>query len=217
MGSKTKFVYPDRKIIQKTRAFSKLYTHPIIGIVYWNRIKTVYNYLKGKKYGLILEIGCGYGFALPSLCTLADKVIGSDVDPNFTKSKGYTLLDIQKSNPNLELKAIDVYTLSSVVKPNSCDIIVAFDVLEALPSNIDKALNEIHVCLKPGGLFICTIPSANWLYKLGKKLLRIKDTYQNYNYHTTRNMLQQYFREVEIFCSPFGLPLYKTGSYIKDE
>lgn len=214
--SKVKFVYPDRKVVAKSKISTNSYTHPIIRVVFWNRFKTAFNFLKGERYDVILELGCSYGFVLPSLCQLSDRVIGTDVEGTFNFCKDLTLLDIQNNQSNLQLTAANVYELSKVIEPNSCDVILAFSVLEHLTSNHSKALNEVYACLKAGGMFICGLPSENWLYKVGRKLIRYQEAHENYDYNTLRNLLRRFFREVKIMNSPFGIPLFKIGAYQKD-
>lgn len=215
MLGKIRFVHPDKKVVAKSKITTNSYTHPIIRVVFWNRFKTAFNFLKRKRYNLILELGCSYGFALPSLCQLSDRVIGTDVEETFNFCRDLTLLDIQKNHPNLELNVANVYELSKVIEPNSCDVILAFSVLEHLPSNHGKALSEVYACLKSGGIFICELPSENWLYKLGRKLTRYQEAHKNYDYNTQRNLLRDFFKEVKIMNSPFGIPLFKIGVHEK--
>lgn len=216
MPNKVKFVYPEKKVVVKSKSTTNSYTHPIIGIVFWNRFKTAFNFLRRERYDLILEIGCSYGFALPSLCQLSERVIGSDIEGTFNQCQDLTLFDIQKNHPNLELLAADIYDLSKTITPNSCDVILAFSVLEHLKSNHDRALSEVHACLKLGGVFICELPSENRLYRLGRKLIRYQEAHDNYDYNTLRNSLRRFFREIKTVNSPFGLPLFKIGFYEKD-
>ncbi|UCG55263.1 MAG: class I SAM-dependent methyltransferase, partial [Dehalococcoidia bacterium] len=212
---KAEFVYPEKRVVAKSRTTTNSYTHPIIRIVFWDRFKTAFNLLKHERYNLILEIGCSYGFALPSLCGISKRVIGTDIEGTFNLCKDLTLLDIQKSHPNLELTAVNVYQLSEVIQPGSCDVILAFSVLEHLSSNHNRALSEIRACLKPEGLFICELPSENWLYRLGRKLIRYHEAHKGYDYAAIRKSLVNSFREVKVVNSPFHIPLFKIGVYQK--
>ncbi len=104
-----RFIYPERSLIEQAALYqSNAYTHPIIRQIFWNRFKTGYNLVNGKRYGLVVEIGCDFGFALPALCSLGDRVIGTDVEKRFAHCRDITLSSIQKSHPNLELRAADV-------------------------------------------------------------------------------------------------------------
>jgi len=215
MAGKAEFVYPEKRVVEKSRTTTNSYTHPIIRIIFWNRFKTAFNLLRHERYNLMLEIGCSYGFALPSLCGISKRVIGTDVEGTFNLCKDLTLLDIQQAHPNLELTPANVFELSAVIKPDSCDVILAFSVLEHLSSNHDKALSEILVCLRPGGLFICELPRENWLYRLGRKLIRYHEEHKGYDYNAVRRLVLNFFKEVKVVNSPFGIPLFKIGVYQK--
>lgn len=211
-----RFVYPERSLIQKAKLYqSNAYTHPIISLIFWNRFKTAFNLLKDRRYQQILEIGCGFGFALPSLCQLGDRVIGTDVETRFALCKDITLLSIQKAYPNLDLKAADATQLSKTILPNSCDVIVTFSVLEHL-RDYKVAMEEIYICLKPRGIFLCELPRENRLYKLGRKIVGYYKAHADwYDYTVWRKQLRSIFREVKLTNSPYGIPLFKIGVYEK--
>jgi SAM-dependent methyltransferase len=172
-----------------------------------------------------LEIGCEYGFFLPSLCQISDKVIGSDIKTNFDYCEKITLNDIKKNNANLELKTADATCLSDSIPEKSCDAIVAISVLEHI-NDFDKAIGEISKCLKPNGIFVCVLPSENWFYKLIKNILRHVATDFRKHYYPHRKeydpkkieaSLCTHFNESERHNSPFGLPLFVTRVYVKKE
>ena len=126
---KLRFVYPDKSVIEASKASGNLYTHPLIKLIFWDRFKVIFNYLKHKKYDTILEVGCECGLDLPSLCQIADRVVATDIEKRFPYWKDKTLSAIQKSYPNLELALADATKLSQTVPPNSCDVILALSVL----------------------------------------------------------------------------------------
>lgn len=212
------FVYPERSLIEKAKPYqSNAYTHPLISQVFWNRFKTGFNLIKDRRYEQILEIGCDFGFALPSLCQLGDRVIGTDVETRFVLCRDITLSSIQKSHPNLRLKAVDATQLSKTILPNSCDVIVAFSVLEHI-RNYKATIEEIYICLKRGAIFLCELPRENRFYKLGRKILGYHKAHADwYDYTVWRKQLQSVFREVKVTNSPYGIPLFKIGVYEKTQ
>lgn len=209
------FVYPEKSLVEKARRYqSNAYTHPLISAIFWNRFKTGFNLVKSKRYGQVLEVGCEYGFALPMLCALGDKVIGTDVGETFAHCKNTTLSSIQTSCPNLELREANVTQLSKTVQPDSCDLVASFSVLEHV-KDYKTAMNEIKTCMKSGGIFLCELPSENWLYKLGKNVARYPDVHQGYSYGPYREYLRSIFTEVKLVNSPYGIPLFKIAVYEK--
>ncbi|MGZ4892206.1 MAG: class I SAM-dependent methyltransferase [Halobacteriota archaeon] len=218
---KLSFVYPDKKVIEATKATVKDYDEPLIRVVFWNRFKLAFNYLKNHlselgigKYGLIVEVGTSYGLFLPSLCQLAHKVIATDVAETFNFCKDKTLLRIQRTNPNLVLQIADATCLSTDIQPSSCDVIVAFSVLEHIEAK-DEALKEISKCLRPSGICIIEVPSENALYRFSARLVGCGDAHPDYSYSSTKECIEKYFVMKEMFNSPFGMPLFKIGVYGK--
>ena len=218
---KADFLKPPATVIQKSKGKVecgcwKPYTSKIVGSLYWNRFREVFDYLKLRRWDVILEVGCGYGFFLPSLCQIADKVIGSDIEELFDFVEKTTLRDIQRTCNNLELRKADVRNLSHWIA-EKCDVIVAISVLEHV-DDLDKALIEISKCLRPGGLLACVLPSENRLYKLGRKLLGYSgDYHENYEYELLHASLCRHFTEIEQWNSPFYIPIYHIGIYQRSE
>lgn len=208
-----KFVKPPKDLIKKSGA--QPYINPIIGIVYWKKLKDVFTYLKKRRWELILEIGCGEGFLLPSFCQISDRVIGSDIESTFNLCQ-ITLREFKKSYANLKLIKCDATSLSDCIDENSCDVIVAISVLEHI-NDYNRAIIEIHKCLKPDGIFVCVLPSENWLYKLSRRLLRYGGEYhKHYNYEKMQASLRRNFKEIEKWNCPFGIPLF-TISVLQKE
>jgi len=210
-----KFIKPDKSIIEKAKPYIGPYSDPILRVIYYDKLKRVFNYLKNRRWKLILEIGCGEGFLLQSLCQIGEKVIGSDIKETIEFSKKITLNEIKKKCTNLELKEIDVKHLSSVIDKESCDVIVAVSVLEHIPE-YKIAIEEIKTCLKPKGIFVCVIPTENTLYKIGRKVIGYHNEYHKaYNFEDLRAFLPKNFHEVKTWFSPFHFPLFFSGAYQK--
>lgn len=210
-----KFIKPERSIIERTKPYTTSYTDPIVSIVYWDKLRNVFNYLKNRRWKVILEIGCGFGFLLPSLCQISEKVIGSDIKDVFESREKVTLKKIKEKHANLELKEIDARHLSTVISKESCDVIIAVSVLEHI-SEYEIAIEEINKCLKPQGIFVCVLPTENLLYKIGREIVRYPSEYhRGYNHKELRACLPKNFREVKTWFFPFHLPLFFYGIYQK--
>lgn len=220
-SNQANFLKPPSAVVQNSKGKTECecwrpYTNKIVGSLYWNRFRAVFDYLKLRRWDVILEVGCGYGFFLPSLCQIANKVIGSDIEEMFDFCEKVTLQAIRKTCNNLELRKADVRTLSHDIV-EKCDVIVAISVLEHI-DDFNRALMEINKCLRPGGLLACVLPSENRLYKLGRKLLGYSgDYHENYEYEDLRSNLCRYFTEIEKWSSPFYIPIYHIGIYQRSE
>ena len=208
-----RFIKPQRNLVEKSK--TRVYTNPIIGIVYWRKLKDVFDYLEKKRWKQILEIGCGFGFLLPSLCQIASKVIGSDLGDRLNFCQKVTLGEFKKNNPNLELKKADVRSLSNYIDENSCDAIVAISVLEHI-SDYNKAIIEIRKCLGPDGILVCVLPSENLFYTIVRRFVGYRgDYHKDYCYEKLQASLRRNFEELRVWNSPFGIPLFIGGVYAK--
>ncbi len=110
----------------------------------------VSNYAGGDKK--MLDIGCGSGAVL-----------------DFFKAKGYQAEGVDMSEAALEYcdkKGLSVKQGRAeelLYSDNSFDIIIASDVLEHI-DDTTSVLKEIKRILKPGGIFIVTVPAHQFLF-----------------------------------------------------
>jgi SAM-dependent methyltransferase len=220
-----RFIYPEKAVIESTKATTNTYTNPLLGIVFWDRYKVAFDVLvrnldrlNKDNYDMIVEIGTSYGMFLPSLCQIANSVVGTDIEGTLSFCKEKTLLKIKDKYPNLVLKIADATQLSQAVETNSCDAIVAFSVLEHIEQyqglrGLEQALVEIKKCLKQGGLFICELPVEGALYRMGKRVTTRSQAHPGYEYTRTAQVIETQFVAKNIYNSPFGLPLFRIGIY----
>jgi predicted SAM-dependent methyltransferase len=152
---------------------------------------------------------------LPSLCQISDKVIGSDIGETFRVYQRLTLREIKKNCPNLKLMEIDARYLSTYIAENSCDVIIAVSVLEHI-REYRQTISEIKKCLRPSGIFICSVPTENRLYKFCRKILGYSgDYHEGFNFAKLRNCLRKRFKEVNRWYTPLMVPIFFTGVYTK--
>lgn len=113
----------------------------------------------------ILDVGCGTGGDMLLLHEFGE-VVGLDfVDEafKFAKNKGF-----------VELVLADVVDLP--FSDSSFNIVVALDVMEHIKED-QKAFREVYRVLKPGGVFVCTVPSYKWLWSQHDEVLHHKRRY----------------------------------------
>lgn len=119
--------------------------------------------LPGDRSATILDVGCGFGFALRTLRAL-----------------GYRDLRGLESSPEQARRctaagfAVDVCEDTAewlVARPGAFDCVVLLDVLEHVPKDRQiELLAAIHDALRPGGRLVLTTPNASailaarWLY-----------------------------------------------------
>jgi len=166
------------------------------------------------RYDCVLEVGCSYGFLLPSLCRISENVVGSDIERTFKQCYPLTLRQIQHNHSNLQLKIADVEKLSQYIAPESCDVIVAYSVLEHV-KDYHRAIKEIYRCLKLNGIFLCGLPSENLFYEVCREIAGYKSTHNSYNYESVRREATALCFEEDRLNVPYGFPLFKINIYRK--
>lgn len=97
--------------------------------------------------GRLLDFGCGSGAFLEQIPEF--DAIGFEVDSEQSDWDGKVFRG----------SVDDARQQSSEFADGSFDIITAWDVLEHLPK-LDQSLDQIYAMLKPGGLFVFTVPNV---------------------------------------------------------
>lgn len=111
----------------------------------------------------ILDVGCGFGFALGGLRILGyQNISGVEQSPQQAAAAREAGFDVEVTDDTIAwLKT----------KPASFDGIILFDVLEHVPASVQiDFVRAIDIALRPGGKLMLTVPNANsilasrWLY-----------------------------------------------------
>jgi ubiquinone/menaquinone biosynthesis C-methylase UbiE len=112
---------------------------------------------------VVLDVACGlgYGAATMAAATGTARIIGIDLSEWAVE---YARANYGKSLPQLEFRAGDATKLGFLADA-SADAVVSFETLEHLP-NPDRLLQEFNRVLKPGGLFIGSVPNL-WIDEHG--------------------------------------------------
>lgn len=119
----------------------------------------------------VLDVGCGFGFALRALQSLGFRDIqGIERSPEQARACG---------NAGLPVTLCDDSIAWLLSHPQAFDCVLLLDVLEHVPRDeqIDL-LRAIHSCLRPGGRLIVTTPNAN-------SILAARWLYNDYTHHSS--------------------------------
>ena len=125
-----------------------------------DRIALALEMVEGRE---VLDLGCHFGFHAHYLARLGHRVVGAEIDPELVRigKKKY-------SHPNLELVQVEGTRLEFA--DCSFDAVLLLEVLEHTrdPRGL---VAEIHRVLRPGGVFILSVPNAASYHTLGRTLL----------------------------------------------
>lgn len=140
-----------RNVVDHYHRLSDLYQAIIVSQPFFINCYALYDklldkLLKGKKYGSLLDVGCGSGVQTVVLSAHADRITGIDISEEF--------LEVAKKRcshlSNIELRIENACRLP--FPDNSFDGIVSYgDVLSHIIDGYDKALAEMARVVKPGG------------------------------------------------------------------
>lgn len=104
-----------------------------------------------------LEIGCGTGYVLSGI---AESFPGIRLSGSEVFIEGLTFA--ARRLPRADLFQMDARNIPFY---EAFDAIGAFDVLEHIRED-ERVINQVHQALKPGGVFLLTVPQHAWLWSV---------------------------------------------------
>jgi len=121
---------------------------------------------------VVIDVGCGQGYFLPTLAAYSNNVVGLDMWKGVLASHawyervvGWPAVNIVKElidtelgqSNNTELVQADGFALP--FKDNSIDLLFCLDMLEHVTAPVDHLLMEFRRVLKDEGIFISSLPN----------------------------------------------------------
>ena len=183
-----------------------IYIHPnvLARDIFWQRLECLYKHIRqhcNHTYA-VMDFGGGSGAFSKGLCQFFQQVDLIDLDPDDAMSiKEYFNLN------NLNIIKADICTYKTNSK--QYDLIIAADVLEHF-KNLMLPIEFIHSNLKSGGLLMVSLPTENFIYNIGRFLLRKQKP--DDQYHTSREVMQclacnQFQQLSKTFIPKYGIPI----------
>lgn len=164
---------------------SYIHSNPLIRELFWRRVWTVINCLKGMEVSRALDFGCGAGVMLPFLTAYAQDIVAFDVDPTAAQEM---IQRLALSNISL----ISEYRALKSLPAKSFDAILALDVLEHV-DDLEEVCVLFRDLLKPQGTVIVSGPTESWLYRLGRMIAGYKRHFHKRDIYAIERTLGQYF------------------------
>ncbi len=192
-----------------------MYAHPnpLARWIFWQRLETGFYLLEDISSGSkVLDLGGGSGAFLPALAKRFADVSVVDLDLN----------DARRVTAHYQLTNVSFFEkdISGWDHAGMYDLIVTMDVLEHFSDkSVPRRFIDKH--LKPNGLLLVSLPTENWIYKLGRVFLRKNKPADHY--HPAQDLVRYYlnasynclaFRYVPRL-GPFALPLFYIGLFRK--
>lgn len=115
----------------------------------------------------VLEIGCGIGGVIGALRELPHlRLTGSEISIaglQYAKAK----------MPDVDFIQLDA---TDIPFRNAFDAVGAFDVLEHIPDDL-LVMQQVRDSLRPGGLFVVTVPQYQWMWSRLDEIVHHKRRY----------------------------------------
>ena len=165
-----------------------IYVHPnpLARDIFWQRLEILAAGLKKHVAGneKAIDLGGGSGAFLRGLCALFAQVEVIDLDPQDA---------VRLANHHgIENCRIHLGDISAWRPDAPVDVVVATDVLEHF-AILDVPIQIIKSYLKPGGLLAISVPTENWLYRLGRII--VKKTRPADHFHAGEDILRRLVRD----------------------
>jgi SAM-dependent methyltransferase len=141
-------------------------------MVAWQRLarfrhaaNAVRKHLPPRERKSLLDIGAADGIGLPFLKPLAERMLSV----NYYEEHTQEFRAAHRSDP---VMTADVRCLP--IEDQAYDVVVSFETLHLLPGweHREQAIREIHRVLRPGGLFVCSVPIETGFAALFKYFAR---------------------------------------------
>jgi ubiquinone/menaquinone biosynthesis C-methylase UbiE len=191
--------------------------NPIVRSYFWSRLRRIAEIAAQSSAEVILDIGCGNGQLLEILAYRhTDSCsVGIDIsrDIYFTKEKPEL-----KLCQNVHFVRADCAHLP--FRHECSQVTFCASVLEHM-LKVEPVLDEISATLAPSGKLIVGIPTENWVYRLGRIVVRLRKPVDHY--HSAEYLepiLKRKFTQSRVLKLPFQLvprhlSLYVIVVYVK--
>jgi len=182
-----------------------IYTHPLwlARDIFWQRLEYAFGYLQKytKPNDRALDFGGGSGVFCKTLSSYYSEVSIIDLD---TEDARNILSYFGINNVKLINEDINKYQLD-----NKYDVIIATDVLEHF-YDLQVPMDFLKSCLNKDGFLLVTLPTENWVYELGRKIVNKQKPADHY--HSSNSVIdfiiQSGFKKIdEMFVPKYILPI----------
>jgi 2-polyprenyl-3-methyl-5-hydroxy-6-metoxy-1,4-benzoquinol methylase len=192
-----------------------IYVHPnrLARDIFWQRIGEIRRLVS--KYAeptyRLLDVGGGTGVLARTVSPLVSQVTVLDVDAADARSIVHHF--------DLDNVTIVECDLQQYRPPALFDVVTAADVLEHF-SDLTLPIDFIHRVCRPEGLLVISVPTENWLYRVGRLVVRKKKPVDHF--HRAADIVQALSRsglaQIERSSIPkigLRLPLFEIAAFRK--
>ena len=157
-------------VVDETAIPSYTHTNPLIRYLFYERLAVAVEWLDGLPAtpSQVMDYGCGLGLLFPALARRGARILGCDIHPELSEAAARSL--------RVEADILDAAEGLDAVPSGSLDVIFALDVLEHV-DDVRSLAAEFRRVLSPGGRVLCSLPTENALYRIGRRLAGFSGAY----------------------------------------
>lgn len=180
------------------------YSHknPLIRWLFWQRLDAAIRFADLAPGVAVLDYGTGSGILLPSLASVAKRIVATDIDlaPSQATANARSI--------TAEFVSVPDFGQWAATNQRALDCIFALDVLEHVETEELRDLStSFRSVLRPGGRLIVSGPTESAAYKLGRALAGFKNEYHHRNiFDIDRVLVTQWQVTARTFLPRFPLP-----------
>ena len=186
----------------------RLLLEPVLPPLYKQVRSRLRNIIKAHPHSpQVLDVGgrkSPYTIGLPARVTVLDLPRSSDVQEHLNLGVNDKIINqTMQRRSNIEEVLVGDMTCSSL-PDKAYDLIVSVEVLEHVEED-GLFVSEVSRVLRPGGTFLMTTPNGDWVEN------KNPDHKRHYKREQLKQLLEQYFDEVEIDYAIVGGRYRKLG------
>jgi len=184
---------------------SYVHPNPLARWVAWRKVELAARLVARSPVEAALDFGCGAGTMLRFLCARAARVYAADVDTSVAER-------VCRDHGLAGVKFLPAAEIPAALQGGSLDLVVALEVLEHVPA-LEETIAMIDWLLRPGGRLIVSVPTENWLYRLGRRVAGFRGEFHHRGARAIVRQLDAVFaRRRKLSLTPL-VPLYEVLEY----
>ena len=180
------------------------YAHwnPLIRWLFWQRLDTAVRFAGLAPGVAVLDFGTGSGILLPSLATVAKRIVATDIELAPSRATAAA------RRVAVEFVEASDFRAWAATNHGTLDRIFALDVLEHVETEELQDLSlAFRSLVRPGGTLIVSGPTETAFYKVGRALAGFKNEYHHRNiFDIDRVLTAQWRVTTRAYLPRFPLP-----------
>jgi SAM-dependent methyltransferase len=159
-----------REVVDEIAIPSYTHRNPLMRYLFWERLAAALEWIDrlAPRPTSLLDFGSGMGLLFPALARRGIEITACDIHPEVTKTAA--------AHFGVQVNVVDARQRLGSVPGGSVDVVLALDVLEHIP-DVRSLGAELRRILRPEGRLLCSLPTENLLYRMGRRLAGFSGAY----------------------------------------